>query len=1014
MSGDVSVLLDVQPNDETITGIELTLGDHVINCRGASSDMGDLASAGGQVEVDCFLNTDAVVGECAGMQLDPLYANGAYELGARVTVEGGEQRTALASQSVTLSNTGHMVVAHSAGGYQVLKQGVAMYGGPSGEGHEANLNSFNVCPVSYSGTTVGKISLRAISTGADKAEPHQTDTSLSFKAPLAAPPFTAFNGVAQDMEGPFTWDAGSAWNATVEDEGPGGREHWVFAGETMENEDGLDVREEFGAAGRDPDGPFYFDFKAPTAGDININKEAVEADAYYSGDMANAFSLADTADPGSGPKAESITMAVGDGSNAANLPYNSITRVPNRTKTPFVATYASVSHVDELAEEDATPAGSGQTDDNGLDCYVAELTAFTDNLGNAWKGGASPATWKQTANFGVDKTAPVLSDIEPESGLVFRVLPAMEFEVDNPDLASGDDGTALSGTAKVGKADAGTVAIDGRDGTVMLSGDPFMKDGGKKVDIVISDGATPPNTAPYSLAFGYDRKAPALSISRSQQNIGQTGASSVTASVAGSISDASEIEGAALRLLLGSNVDNCAAVTDTLPDNRTTGGDKRNLENGTSSVAFDASFVIKAPEGAGAGTETYCFRLDVEDAAVEADARGDGNMAAYNLGSFTVDWPAGPPVRSIVGPTTPVDMRAITEGVAPVADDASADPNPRVNGVPVSLRTAPTADVTVTVSAAPPFSADTDLGDTGNQNTLTFTAANYDTVQYVYVTAAHDLNFGAESGSLSLTAAGGGYDDVTASIAVMSADDDIGLSATVASVSEDADSVKVYITATAATAPTEMEGLVVELTATPTGDAVAGDYRVGLVGDDGGNQITIPMGMKSAMDSVYVIALDDTEVDELGEAIEFGDATKADVNGVYVAPVSITIIDADPDITLSVAPGSLDEGADTTSVTVTADLGDVQAATILTFTIAAGTTTECATWPTQTLRIDTGQSSASATLSVTPADDIDDDDAKCEVTAEVAPATKANSTVNWTIKAAELTVRNADESESGD
>ena len=44
VSGNVSVLLDVQYNDETVTNVDLTLGDEVISCRGASSDAA--ASAG--------------------------------------------------------------------------------------------------------------------------------------------------------------------------------------------------------------------------------------------------------------------------------------------------------------------------------------------------------------------------------------------------------------------------------------------------------------------------------------------------------------------------------------------------------------------------------------------------------------------------------------------------------------------------------------------------------------------------------------------------------------------------------------------------------------------------------------------------------------------------------------------------------------------------------------------------------------------------------------------------------
>ena len=116
VSGDVTVLLDVQPNDETIAGIALTLGEQVIHCRGTSSDQaGFIAAASGQLEVECLFKTADVMGECAGAQLPPLYANGDHTLGARVTTADGESREAIVTQPVTLNNSGFVMVVHSAG-----------------------------------------------------------------------------------------------------------------------------------------------------------------------------------------------------------------------------------------------------------------------------------------------------------------------------------------------------------------------------------------------------------------------------------------------------------------------------------------------------------------------------------------------------------------------------------------------------------------------------------------------------------------------------------------------------------------------------------------------------------------------------------------------------------------------------------------------------------------------------------------------------------------------------------
>ena len=183
----------------------------------------------------------------------------------------------------------------------------------------------------------------------------------------------------------------------------------------------------------------------------------------------------------------------------------------------------------------------------------------------------------------------------------------------------------------------------------------------------------------------------------------------------------------------------------------------------------------------------------------------------------------------------------------------------------------------------------------------------------------------------------------------------------------------------------------------------------------GVGDITIPADSTSAIDTVYVTALDDVEMEEAGEAIEFAVSANTEVNGVYVAPASIMIVDVDPDITVSLSHTSLDEGSGATVVTVTATLpAGVTAPGILTFTIgdvAGGCDAVETSSQNATFRIDTGGSSGSGNVAVTPVADINDDDVDCAVPVTVAPPAKAN-TVNWTFEAAELTIVNADDSSS--
>ena len=84
----------------------------------------------------------------------------------------------------------------------------------------------------------------------------------------------------------------------------------------------------------------------------------------------------------------------------------------------------------------------------------------------------------------------------------------------------------------------------------------------------------------------------------------------------------------------------------------------------------------------------------------------------------------------------------------------------------VALEDAPSADVTVSVTS----------GDTGavtvSPASLTFTASNYDTVQTVTVNPVHDSDSEDERIDITLSASGGGYDNVTGSVVATVDDDD--------------------------------------------------------------------------------------------------------------------------------------------------------------------------------------------------------------------------------------------------
>ncbi|MBF2755605.1 MAG: hypothetical protein ISN29_10175, partial [Gammaproteobacteria bacterium AqS3] len=86
----------------------------------------------------------------------------------------------------------------------------------------------------------------------------------------------------------------------------------------------------------------------------------------------------------------------------------------------------------------------------------------------------------------------------------------------------------------------------------------------------------------------------------------------------------------------------------------------------------------------------------------------------------------------------------------------------------VQLATQPSGNVTVTLRQPEntDVTLDTDTGAAGNQNTLTFTARNWNQPQTVTVSTIQDDDTLDDSASIALAASGGDYKDVTASMEV--------------------------------------------------------------------------------------------------------------------------------------------------------------------------------------------------------------------------------------------------------
>ena len=553
VSGNISVLLDVQYNDETVTNVDLTLGEEVISCRGASSDAASptgvvpgLAESGGSVEIECFFDTDQVAGECTGMQMEPRFANGEHELGAQITTADGSVRQALASQMITLKNTNYVMIDHNPGSVSHIVGGVTFYGGPT---TDDNVNTFDVCPVAFDGTMVGKIGLRGM-TDTVQEEGDSYNDDLSFRTHRSNR-YGEYNGVRRiDDEAPFTFTVLSSQNALTEDrnaEGHGG--HWIIQDGVISDPDGLDISDKFMPGDMENDltkiGPIYFDFASPrVSADSEVTIEGASImNEYYSGKRgtydgrSQRFGVSGVTERGAGGTSDVI--AVGDCSVRANTDTGR-----DGAGTAFQAIVEDAAAVGDLPEDDKV---AGQlSDDGGAQCYTAELQALTDRMGNS--RNLSRVRIQSAEFFGVDKTGPAIDDVEPDEELVLMAGADLTFEVDDPELETGENGSGFNADAtraywgtswsnryfrtgygdatdpgNVIAEDAGVVTIETNTG--VTAADRQQR---HVVNVEVRDNAVPPNLGNVSFAYTRDSNGPGITLSKSQSDIGSINTATVT------------------------------------------------------------------------------------------------------------------------------------------------------------------------------------------------------------------------------------------------------------------------------------------------------------------------------------------------------------------------------------------------------------------------------------------------------------------------------------------------------
>ena len=278
-----------------------------------------------------------------------------------------------------------------------------------------------------------------------------------------------------------------------------------------------------------------------------------------------------------------------------------------------------------------------------------------------------------------------------------------------------------------------------------------------------------------------------------------------------------------------------------------------------------------------------------DDDAADEDVTLNHRASGGHYGHVSVDLPVD--IFDIDSPGLVFDPSNLSLRVA--EDDSTT--------YTVELATQPTADVTVTISGHATTDVSLD-GSSLNDSKLTFTASNWSTAQTVTVTAAGDDDLDDDTVTLSHSASGGDYGNVSADVTVTVTDDsDAGLVIAPLSFTVAEEGAAKTYTVKLATQPSG------NVTVTVGGHATS---TVSLSGSSlSGSKLTFTPSNWSAAQTVTVTAAGDDDL--AGETVQLSHS--ADGGGYNGVTKILTVSVTDTDVAaLVIDPSSLtviEEGA---------------------------------------------------------------------------------------------------------
>ena len=213
----------------------------------------------------------------------------------------------------------------------------------------------------------------------------------------------------------------------------------------------------------------------------------------------------------------------------------------------------------------------------------------------------------------------------------------------------------------------------------------------------------------------------------------------------------------------------------------------------------------------------------------------------------------------------------------------------------VALGSRPTDTVAITISSGSGVvTVDTDPVSNGNQNTLTFTTANWSTAQTVQVGGRKDNDTVDDTVTLSHTGSGGGYGSVTADLKV-TVTDTTALLLTPASLAVAEGGGRTY-TVALASQPTDTVTVTIM-----SGSGVTVDADTAT----NGNQNTLSFTTTNWSTPQTVDVNGDQDDDVIDETVTLAHTASGGGYGSATASLGVTVIDADKEPALTLTPSSL-------------------------------------------------------------------------------------------------------------